>query len=94
MTAKKDNSSSDHTQTEEIMEASKEILAKHGIRRTSMNDIAAAVGVSRQTLYSRFDSKEGIVRAVIFYSTDLTIARVKEEWQASNTVADLSLIHI
>ncbi len=88
MVAKTDKTHSGKTGSDKIMEAGKEILAKHGIRRTSMGDIASAAGVSRQTLYSRFDGKEGIVRAVIFYSTDQTIDRVKDEWETCNSVAD------
>lgn len=34
-------------------------FAKFGFRRTSMDDIASAAGLSRQTVYNRFGSKEG-----------------------------------
>ncbi len=71
-----------------ILEAAKTILGKHGIRRTSMSDIASTAGVSRQTLYSRYDSKEGIVQAVISYSTDQTIASIRDAWQTCDNVAD------
>ena len=74
--------------TDKTMEAAREILARHGIRRTSMSDIADAAGVSRQTLYSRFDSKEGILQAVIYYSTDQTINSVKDEWRSCSSVSD------
>nr|WP_197501653.1 TetR/AcrR family transcriptional regulator [Hyphomonas sp. Mor2] len=34
-------------------------FAKYGLRKTSMEDIARASGLSRQTVYNRFGSKEG-----------------------------------
>ena len=88
MTEKTDKNKVDQSQTDQTLEAVKELLTRHGIRRTSMNDIAEAAGVSRQTLYSRFESKEGILRAVIFYSTDQTIGSVKDEWRSCESVAD------
>ena len=88
MTEKTDKNKVDQSQTDQTLEAVKELLTRHGIRRTSMNDIAEAAGVSRQTLYSRFESKEGILRAVIFYSTDQTIGSVKDEWLSCKSVAD------
>jgi AcrR family transcriptional regulator len=74
--------------TDKTLEAAKSILAKHGIRRTSMSDIAATAGVSRQTLYSRFDSKEGIVQAVISYSTDQIVDNITQAWASSDSIAD------
>jgi len=53
-----------------------------------MSDIAEAAGVSRQTLYSRFESKEGILQAVIHYSTDQTINIVKDECRSCSSVSD------
>ena len=88
MTEKTDKNKVDQSQTDQTLEAVKELLTRHGIRRTSMNDIAEAAGVSRQTLYSRFESKEGILRAVIFYSTDQTIASVKDELRSCESVSD------
>lgn len=36
------------------------VFAHYGFRKTSMDDLARAVGVSRQTLYNRFKTKEAV----------------------------------
>ena len=38
-----------------------EVFSNYGFRKTSMSDLAEAAGVSRQTLYNRFKSKEDIL---------------------------------
>ena len=35
-------------------------FARHGYRKTAMDDVAAALGVSRQLLYNRFGSKKAL----------------------------------
>ena len=37
-----------------------DVFAHYGFRRSSMEDLAQAVGVSRQTLYKRFGTKEAV----------------------------------
>ncbi len=41
------------------------VVARYGMKRTTMADIARAVGVSRQTLYDRFGDKDGVMAAGI-----------------------------
>ena len=36
-------------------------IARYGLRKTSMEDVAAALGVSRQALYNRHGSKGALV---------------------------------
>ena len=36
------------------------VFAHYGFRKTSMDDLARAIGVSRQTLYNRFKTKEAV----------------------------------
>jgi TetR/AcrR family transcriptional regulator len=52
-------------QTKRILSASRTQISRHGIRRTSMEDLARAAGISRTTLYSRFPNKEAILRALM-----------------------------
>lgn len=44
-----------------LLDASVAIFSKRGYRATSMNEIAAEVGLSKPTLYHYFDSKEAIL---------------------------------
>lgn len=48
-------------QRQRVLSASVEIFSKRGYRATSMNDIAAEVGLSKPTLYHYFRSKEDIL---------------------------------
>jgi AcrR family transcriptional regulator len=48
-------------QRQRVLAASVEIFSKRGYRGTSMNDIAAGVGLSKPTLYHYFRSKEDIL---------------------------------
>jgi len=47
-----------------------EVFSNYGFRKTSMSDLAEAAGVSRQTLYNRFSSKEEILRWAITGASD------------------------
>lgn len=38
-----------------------EVFGRYGFRKTSMDDLAKAAGVSRQTIYNRFGSKEVVL---------------------------------
>lgn len=48
-------------QRQRVLSVSVEIFSKRGYRATSMNDIAAEVGLSKPTLYHYFRSKEDIL---------------------------------
>ncbi len=37
------------------------VFAYYGFKKASMDDLARAAGISRQTLYSRFKTKEGVL---------------------------------
>ncbi len=52
------------TRREEILKAAFEVVIAYGFRRTSMQDIADAVGISRPALYLEFKNKTEIFRAV------------------------------
>jgi len=51
------------TRHEEILVAAIKVFANYGFRRTSMQDIADAVGISRPALYLEFKNKIDIFRA-------------------------------
>ena len=48
-----------------ILDAAKELFTARGVEKTSIGDIASAAGVSAPTLYALFQSKTGILKAVI-----------------------------
>ena len=59
----------------QILDTVISVVARYGMKRTTMADIAQATGVSRQTLYDRFQDKDGIMAAAI----DLIANRVYTE---------------
>ncbi len=48
-----------------LVDVARQIFAKKGFERTTMNDIAKASGKGRRTLYSYFSNKEDVYYAVI-----------------------------
>jgi AcrR family transcriptional regulator len=49
---------------DQIFEAGRRVFLRHGYR-ASMDRVAAEAGVSKQTVYKHFGSKEGLFRAII-----------------------------
>lgn len=52
-----------HTR-EALLDAAREAVLSAGWTRTRMADVAAAAGLSRQTLYAEFGSKDGVAQAL------------------------------
>ncbi len=48
-----------------LMQVALDLFQVHGIRKTSMNDVAQAAGLSPATVYNHFGSKEDLVYATI-----------------------------
>ncbi|MGD9116800.1 MAG: TetR/AcrR family transcriptional regulator [Dehalococcoidia bacterium] len=48
-----------------IIEAAMELFKVHGFKKASINEIAAAAGVSPVTIYNHFGSKDGLVRETV-----------------------------
>jgi AcrR family transcriptional regulator len=53
------------TVREQIVQAALETAADHGIARLSIGDVARRAGLSRQTLYRHFPSKDALVATVV-----------------------------
>jgi AcrR family transcriptional regulator len=50
---------------EQILQGAIQVFLKEGYARTSMDRVSAAAGVSKQTIYSHFQDKEGLFKALI-----------------------------
>ncbi len=61
---------------EQILRAAVEAATAHGITKLSMGDVARQAGLSRQTLYRHFPSKDALIAAVVASETDSLIAEV------------------
>ncbi len=54
-----------------------EVFAQYGFRRTTMNDIAQAAGISRPALYLMFENKEHLFHELAVYLLDLALERAR-----------------
>ncbi|TIR42971.1 MAG: TetR/AcrR family transcriptional regulator [Mesorhizobium sp.] len=48
-----------------ILDVAKELFTARGVEKVTINDISSAAGVSAPTVYALFQSKTGILRAVV-----------------------------
>jgi len=53
-----------------ILEATKELISKYGFLKTTLDDIAADVGMKKSSLYYYYDNKEAILFDVIKKETE------------------------
>jgi len=73
-----------------ILEAATPVFLKNGYLGTNMDEIAAVSGVSKQTVYKHFGSKEDLFIAIVSRLTDVTGDKVHDEMPSleSADVAD------
>ncbi|MHC5908757.1 TetR/AcrR family transcriptional regulator, partial [Streptomyces sp. S6] len=62
---------------ESLLDAAFAALARRSWSTVRMVDVAAAAGVSRQTLYNEFGSKDGLARALVRREADGYLAGVE-----------------
>ncbi|MEO0884076.1 MAG: helix-turn-helix domain-containing protein [Pseudomonadota bacterium] len=48
-----------------VFDAASDVFSRYGFRRTAMNDIAEAAGISRPALYLMFENKEDLFRRLV-----------------------------
>jgi AcrR family transcriptional regulator len=68
---------------ESLLDAAYTALARRPWSAVRMVDVAAAAGVSRQTLYNEFGSKEGLARALVRREADGYLVGVERALTAS-----------
>ena len=72
----------------EILAAAMNVFATYGFKKTSMDDIARAGGMSRPALYQLFRNKADIFRALSIHMLDTSVAAATREFEGSGTFAD------
>ncbi len=60
-----------------LIEVARELFAKHGKKEVTMNDIAEATKKGRRTLYTYFNNKEEIYKAIIDIELNTVLDRLK-----------------
>ena len=83
MTKKNDNVNYVVMNPEDPLTSVLRVFAQYGFRKSSMGDLADAMGISRQALYNRYGSKEGVfawaTKALIEQSAAATLAALEED---------------
>jgi len=81
-----------------ILDAALRVFRRHGFRRSSIEQVAEAAGLTRQALYHHFQSKEALFRAVIeqLYETALAaeIAAANAAEKAQANLADILVAQV
>ncbi len=72
-------------QRERVVRASVDVFSKHGFRATSMNEIAASVGLSKPTLYHYFRNKEELLVRIYSGVLDESLRLAREIVAAAET---------
>ena len=70
-----------------ILEAATRVFSRYGVKRASMSDVAEEAGISRQTLYKAFRSKDDILRTHIHVYTDAAIADIEAGLEKTEALA-------
>lgn len=71
-----------------IVDTAAELFAAQGFAATSMEQVAAACGAGKDTIYRRFPSKLALFEAVVERARELTIERLDQEIAAASTAED------
>lgn len=59
-----------------ILDAAVEAMARYGLARLAVEDVASEAGVSRQTVYRYFDSRDGLIAAAVLREEQAFIDRM------------------
>jgi TetR/AcrR family transcriptional regulator, copper-responsive repressor len=59
-----------------VIEAAVEVFWRHGYSAASINELIAATGLSRSSLYQRFQDKDGLFREALSSYTDRVLRRM------------------
>src|ERR1700675_3509031 len=71
-------------QREAILMAATAIFLRYGFKKTSMDDVAQAAGVSRQGLYLYFDTKDFLFREALQYLVSHMISTARSVAEDGN----------
>ncbi|TGN18753.1 TetR/AcrR family transcriptional regulator [Leptospira idonii] len=79
-----DPSSGQDKRKTDILENSISVFLRYGFRKTSMDDIARAAGISRQGLYLYFSAKEDLFKASVSYLLETSLSSAKAKLSDKN----------
>ena len=72
---------------ERILEAARELFARKGVQKTSLQEIADKLGITKPALYYHFASREDLLRSIVQPLIDAGQRFVTEQEKASSVEA-------
>ena len=75
----------DHSVREQIVEAAGEHFSHYGYEKTTVSDLAKAIGFSKAYIYKFFDSKQAIGEAICSKTLSAIVAAVEEAVAGATT---------
>lgn len=67
---------------ERMLAAAERVFAEKGFEQTTVDDLSRATGYSRRTLYAYFESKEGVLHALLAQGLEALAAEMEEAFTA------------
>ena len=71
-----------------IINAAIEVILKFGPRKTTMNDIAEAAGLTRQTVYVSFGGKDNVLAETVRFIGRQHLSQVAVAWEYAPTLVE------
>jgi AcrR family transcriptional regulator len=75
----------EHNVRERIVEAAEEHFSRYGYEKTTVSDLAKAIGFSKAYIYKFFDSKQSIGEAICSKTLSAIVAAVEEAVSSATT---------
>src|SRR6187455_2262994 len=75
----------DHAVREQIVEAARKHFSRYGYEKTTVSDLAKAIGFSKAYIYKFFDSKQAIGEAICSKTLNQIVAAVEEAVAGAST---------
>jgi hypothetical protein len=85
----KNKLSESHIKTEQIVAAAQDIFGRYGMQKTTMNEIALELGISKALLYYYFPDKEHLYKTVVEKEHDEFIAYLKNRLSEMENFDDM-----
>jgi AcrR family transcriptional regulator len=77
----------------EILLAAQQRFGNFGLEKTTMNEIASDLGISKAALYYYYPDKESLYKAVVEKETDLFLSKLGEKLATTNKASELLRIY-
>lgn len=71
-----------------ILETAKQLIAKNGYAKTTLDDIAFALGMKKSSLYYYYQNKDALLEDVIKYVKEKYLQLIRETLQEEGTTID------